>query len=547
MEIVSVWISRRQSWFKPTNEFMQNNISDKNYQNSCADSNEPATYTPLYISRFIRPGKRIFFIGIGGISMCGLAEFSHSRGVKVAGSDAISNNRTKYLKKIGIPVTTGHSRKNISDFNPDLVVYSGAVFADNPERAEAKDRNMPLVERAVFLGAINCLFDKVINVAGTNGKSSVVAMCALIMIESQLDPTVHLGAELLQFKTTIRVGSPDLLLSEACEFRKGFLNYRSQIAAVVNIVHDHIDCYPTLQDMISAFADFVTLQPEGCILLLPTFDTNILPMLKLVQQRRKGGLSTLELIWFGHQEQKVPAALAELEASEESELKSPAAGSEPNYSWCDDDFSTGFPAFTIRKNGEYYRRVQLKVPGVFNIENAMAAVALADLNGAAPEAAEKALADFIGAEGRFTYTGMYNGAKVFADYAHHPSAVRVTIEAARHIPANKLWVCYQPLTHSRVRGFFDDFVDALKDEKPIMMSEIYDDRERDTSISSKDICDAINALGGEALYFPTNEDLEAHLRTIVKPGDVLLIMGVDLRNTANILTGRTDHMKKVED
>ena len=298
--------------------------------------------------------------------------------------------------------------------------------------------------------------------------------------------------------------------------------------------------------MISAFADFVVLQPAGCILVLPTFDPNIIHMLEGVQKKRNGGLSTLELIWFGHQEQLIPAGLADLAARKTAPLKSLAAGSEPDYSWHDADFSTGFPSFSIRKHGQPYRRVQLQVPGVFNIENAMAAVALADLNGATPAAAEQALAEFGGAEGRFTYTGMFNGARVYADYAHHPSAVRVTIEAARHIPAKKLWVCYQPLTHSRVRGFFDDFVSALKDEKPIMMSEIYDDRERDTSISSKDICDAINDLGGEALYFPTNEALEAHLRTIIEPGDVLLIMGVDLRNTADILTGRTDHMKKVE-
>lgn len=526
---------------------MQDNVpKNKLNRKLCVNFDPAQENQPPFISQFIQPGKKIFFIGIGGISMCGLAEFSLSRGVNVAGSDAITNNRTKYLRRLGIPIVTGHSAENISDFEPDLVVYSRAVFDDNPERAEAKNRGIPCVERAVFLGAINCLFERVTNVAGTNGKSSVVAMCALIMIASELDPTVHLGAELLQFQTTIHVGRPDLLLSEACEFRRGFLNYRSDIAAVVNIVHDHIDCYPTPEDMISAFADFVVLQPAGCILVLPTFDPNIIPMLEGVQKKRNGGLSTLELIWFGHQEQLIPAGLADLAARETAPLKSLAAGSEPDYSWHDADFSTGFPSFSIRKHGQPYRRVQLQVPGVFNIENAMAAVALADLNGATPAAAEQALAEFGGAEGRFTYTGMFNGARVYADYAHHPSAVRVTIEAARHIPAKKLWVCYQPLTHSRVRGFFDDFVSALKDEKPIMMSEIYDDRERDTSISSKDICDAINDLGGEALYFPTNEALEAHLRTIIEPGDVLLIMGVDLRNTADILTGRTDHMKKVE-
>ena len=142
--------------------------------------------------------------------------------------------------------------------------------------------------------------------------------------------------------------------------------------------------------------------------------------------------------------------------------------------------------------------------------------------------------------------GQYNGAHVIIDYAHHPSAVRVTVEAARHLPAKRLWICFQPLTHSRVRGFFDDFVDSMLDIRPIMMSEIYDDREKDRSISSKDLCDRINELGGEAEFYPTNEALEAHLRRIVEPGDVLLIMGVDLRNVGDRLTGRIDHMKKFQ-
>ena len=492
------------------------------------------------VSKCIHPGKRIYFVGIGGISMCGLAELSHSRGVSIAGSDAQSNLRVAYLKKIGIQVFSGHDRNNIISFKPDLVVYTGAVFADNPELAEARARGIPCVERAVFLGAINSLFKTVVNVAGTNGKSSVSAMCALIMIESGLDPTVHLGAELLEFKTTIRMGSSDLFLSEACEFRRGFLNYRSSTAAILNIVHDHIDSYPTLQDMISAYADFVVLQPENCRLVLPTFDDNILTMLKLAETRRQGGLTDLRLIWFGRKGQLIPEGLADLKSLSHCSLP----GSEPDYSWDEVDFSSGFPAFSIYKNGKFYCRARLQVPGEFNIQNALAAVVLSDLHGSNPQAAEKALAEFSGAEGRFTYTGKYNGAKVYADYAHHPSAVRVTVEAARKIPAKKLWICFQPLTHSRVRGFFNDFVDALKDVRPIMMSEIYDDRERDKSISSKDICDRINELGGEALYFPTNEDLEAHLRTILEPGDVLLIMGVDLRNTADKLTGRKDHMKK---
>ena len=206
----------------------------------------------------------------------------------------------------------------------------------------------------------------------------------------------------------------------------------------------------------------------------------------------------------------------------------------------------GNPSFNVRCLNEDWSELALKIPGEFNVQNALAAIAVSQLAGADRDSVASALLQFQGAEGRFTRTGFFNGAQVIIDYAHHPSAIEVTIDAAKHIPAKKLWICFQPLTHSRVRGFFDEFAEVLRYEDLIMMSEIYDDRERDSSISSKDIVDRINDLGGNAEYYPTNEALEAHLRTILEPGDLLLIMGVDLRDVGDNLTGRHDHMKEVK-
>jgi UDP-N-acetylmuramate--alanine ligase len=483
------------------------------------------------IARNIAPGKRIFFVGIGGISMCGLAELSLHEGVQCAGADPHPNQRTAYLKSLGVPIAHRHEAASIDRFDPDLVVYSKAVFDDNPERLRAAELGIPCVERAVFLGAFNRLFRRVINVIGTNGKSTCTAMCALMLIEAGIDPTVHLGAELLEFKTTVRLSEShrrDLLLSEACEFKRGFYHYEGTLTVLLNLVHDHIDCYPTHDDLLDAFARFIALQPTGSTIALPAYDPDVPRVLQRLEDVRPGHFETLYPIWFGAATDRTPA------------------GRRPDYYY--DDFhynDRGEPCCEVVRDGVHLTDVRLAIPGEFNVQNAMGAIVAADLAGADADAMTTALADFHGAEGRFTHTGQYNGAEVIIDYAHHPSAVRVTVEAARHLPAKRLWICFQPLTHSRVRGFFDDFVDALKDIRPLMMSEIYDDRERDTTISSKDICDRINALGGDARYFPTNADLEAHLRTILEPGDVLLIMGVDLRNVGDNLTGRHDHMQRV--
>ncbi len=485
-----------------------------------------------FIAEQIAPGKTIFFVGIGGISMCGLAELAQHEGVRCFGSDPNANARTKYLESLGIPVVHRHEAESIDRVKPDLVVYSKAVFDDNPERLRAAELGIPCVERSIFLGAINRLFDRVINISGTNGKSTCTAMCALIMMESGIDPTVHLGAELIEFKTTVRLSESkprELLLSEACEFKRGFYNYSGTATVLLNLVHDHIDCYKTHDDLLEAFARFIAIQPVGSKLILPTYDAHVPAMLQLVDEIHPGHLDELDLIWFG----------------EEKETN--GCGQKPDYYYANLHYNDrGEPCCDIYKRGERYTDISLTVPGEFNIQNALAAIVAADIAGGTPEAAKKALKSFRGAEGRFTRTGTYNGAEVIIDYAHHPSAVRVTVEAARHLPAKRLWICFQPLTHSRVRGFFDDFVDSMLDVRPIMMSEIYDDREKDTTISSKDICDRINELGGMAEFYPTNEALEEHLRAIVEPGDVLLIMGVDLRNVGDRLTGRTDHMKPVD-
>lgn len=478
-------------------------------------------------ANLIKPGARIFFIGIGGISMCGLAELAKASGAVCAGSDAKPNQRCAYLGSIGIPVANGHDAKNIDEFKPDLVVMTRAIFADNPERLRAQALSLPLVERAVFLGAIGQAFPQVVNIAGTNGKSTATAMAALILMESGVDPTVHLGAELIEFKTTVHIGGDQHFVSEACEFGRGFYYYHSDIAIILNIVHDHIDCYETLDDMIDAFVEFSANVKPGGTLCLPAGDPSISDMWQRFSERYPALKKDLTIFTYGKE-------------------GTTFEGKAPDLVYRDLHYEDGLPRFNVTLYGEPYADFTLNVPGEFNVENAMGALAISIKSGGTPEAAQKVFSTFRGAEGRFTYTGKYNGCRIFADYAHHPSAVKVTVAAARNIPAETLHVCFQPLTHSRVRGFFQEFVDSLKDVRPVYISEIYDDRERDASISSKDLVDEINRQGGDAYYFKTNAELREHVRPLLKPGDVFLVMGVDLRQIADDLTERKTHLEAVE-
>lgn len=475
----------------------------------------------------LKPGAKIFFIGIGGISMCGLAELAQAKGAICAGSDAKPNKRCDYLESIGIAVEAGHSASHIDQFEPDLVVMTRAIFSDNPERLRAQELGLPLVERAVFLGALGQAFPQVINIAGTNGKSTATAMAALILMESGVDPTVHLGAELIEFKTTVHIGGKETFLSEACEFGRGFYYYDSDIALILNIVHDHIDCYKTLDEMIDAFVEFSANMKPGGTICLPSGQASIEDMWRLFAKRYPALCKDLNVFTYGR------ADTTFLDKA-------------PDLAYSELHYEDGLPRFKVSLLTEPYADFVLNVPGEFNVENAMGALAIAIKSGGTAEAAQKVFASFRGAEGRFTYTGKYNDCRVYADYAHHPSAVKVTVDAARNIPANTLHICFQPLTHSRVKGFFQEFVDALIDVRPIYISEIYDDRERDASISSLDLVEAINQQGGEARYFETNEALRDHVKPLLKPGDVFLVMGVDLRQIADQLTDRKTHMEAVQ-
>lgn len=482
---------------------------------------------PDRVNLHLRGVSRIFFVGIGGISMSGLAELSLSFGRQVAGSDRHLTARTDYLVRLGIPVYQGHSADWIDCFNPDLVVYTAAVHDDNPELIRSRLLGIQTIDRAMFLGWLNREYSQVINIAGTHGKTTTTAMCSLLLMAAGVNPTVHLGAELIQFRSTVRVGEAGgIMVSEACEYMNSFHKFYSTTAAVLNIDYDHVDCFSDLDAVVDTFAKFAAKLPDDGVLVIPAFDSQVIRMVdKLALIRQAQGKPMPRMVSFG----------AETDSMN---------GKQPDFYFRDLVYERGFPAFNVWHEQSPYCRLKLKVPGRHNVDNALAAIACAHGSGGTPAAAAAALNSFQGAEGRFTYAGDYRGAEVIADYAHHPSAARATLAAAANMPHPHTWVVFQPLTYSRTKVLLDDFARVLVNCEHVILAEIFSDREVNRGdISSKILADRINQLGGHAEFEPTFAAIKARLDQMVSPGDLILILGPeDIRGFADQLTGRTNHL-----
>ena len=467
---------------------------------------EPKTFT----LNDIKKGSRIYFIGIGGIPMNGLARLAKHAGFVVGGSDNHPSERTAILEEQGIKIYYPQIEANIDDFKPDYLVKTAAILPHNEEVKRATELGLQIFDRAEFLGAFTRTYKNVINVSGTHGKTTTTSMISMMMIDQDLDPTVHLGADLDIFNGTVRAGSHDLLVSEACEFNRSFLNFSSTTAVITNIDHDHVDCYPTIEDVIDVFARFIRLVDDDGYVVVSGHDINIARSLAEAKE------------YFDKVGRKFPQVVTCATDSEICET----TGKKADFIAENIRFNDGLPEFDIVVNGEERVTVSLRIPGSHNIANALNAAAAAYLNGASLDAIRRALDEFGGADGRYTVKGKYKGCDVVVDYAHHPTAARATIEAASNMPHNDILVVFQPLTFNRTKLLFEDYVTSLLPCKKVLFSEIFSDRESDTlGMSSKMISDEINKRGGDAEFYENREDLKKRIDELIKPGDIILILG----------------------
>ncbi|MDE6875147.1 MAG: UDP-N-acetylmuramate--L-alanine ligase [Lachnospiraceae bacterium] len=448
----------------------------------------------------------VYFIGIGGCSMSGLAELLLSRGFSVSGSDKNHSTVCDRLEDMGISVFYGQRAENIT---PDLkfVVYTAAIHKDNPELTAAEKLGIPCINRADFLGQLMRQYKDAIGVAGTHGKTTVSSMLSMIFLEAGLDPTISLGAVLDPIASSARAGHSDHFIVESCEYTNSFLHFYPRHEIILNIEAEHLDFFKDLEDIRHSFRLFMEKLSAGGHLVI---QGDIAGLDELTN-----GLSA-DITTYG------------LEGS----------GKTYDYYAANITYDTNDCGSYDLMHGEtLIARISLQVIGAHNISNSVAAAAMANLLGVPVPAIVSALHNFIGAKRRFEKKGLKNGVTIVDDYAHHPSEIRATLTAAKHYPHKTLWCVFQPHTFSRTKIFFDDFVDVLSLADKVVLADIYASREQDPGdISSRDLAEKLQNAGKEVYYLPSFDEIEKFLLSNCTEGDLLITMGAgDIANVGEAI------------
>ena len=441
---------------------------------------------PNPIRDYLVPGKRVHLVGIGGVSMCPLAEVLRGMGLTVQGSDMTDSDTVKHLRSLGISVAIGHNAENLGDC--DFVVRTAAVHDSNPEISGAVARGIPVYERAQAWGAIMQHYPNALCVSGTHGKTTTTSMCTHIFMAAQADPTVMIGGTLPLLHSGYRVGHGDTIILESCEYCNSFLCFYPTVAVILNVEADHLDFFKDLNDIEHSFHKFAELVPNAGHVVVNVDNQGAVDSVDGVDR---------PIFTFG--------------------LDHPADCTAANLTDVD-----GAPSFDVMVHGEKYAHVNLHVYGHHHVRNALAAASAAYVLDIPGKAVEEGLAAFTGAGRRFEHKGTYNGAEVYDDYAHHPDELHALLTTAKELGYKRLVVAFQPHTYTRTAKLFDRFVEELKLADVAILAEIYAAREQNTlGISSSDLC---RRLPG-SVYCSTLDKVTDQLRKIAQPGDLILTVG----------------------
>ncbi|NLD47144.1 MAG: UDP-N-acetylmuramate--L-alanine ligase [Clostridiaceae bacterium] len=436
--------------------------------------------------------KDVHFIGIGGISMSGLAEIMLNLGYNISGSDIKESGITSKLRRKGINIYIGHSEENIS--NPNLVVYTAAVRENNPELLEARRCGIRTIERATLLGEIMKKYPFSIAISGTHGKTTTTSMISLIMLQAGLDPTIHIGGELDAIGGNTRIGSNNYFITEACEYVESFLKFKPYLAVVLNIEADHLDYFRDINHIKEAFAKFVALVPDNGCLVACADDKNVETIIETAKCRVVTyGIECKRAMWTAE-----------------------------NIVFDD----SGFASFDVLNCGKKVSEIKLNVPGIHNVSNSLAAIAACVTLGCDMKDIELGLKSFTGTHRRFEVKGASDGIKIVDDYAHHPSEIIATLKAARNGTYRKVWCVFQPHTYTRTKLLLKEFSEAFSEADSIIISDIYSAREIDTGeIHSSTLTDRIKEKGKDAVYISDFDAIVEYLRENASSGDLILTMG----------------------
>jgi UDP-N-acetylmuramate--alanine ligase len=434
----------------------------------------------------------VHFIGIGGISMSGLAEILLKEGFTISGSDNKESALTDHLESLGATIYYGQKASNIVP-GIDVVVYTAAIHEDNEEYQEVVAQGIPMLSRAALLGQLMKNYDVPIAISGTHGKTTTTSMLSHILLAGELDPTISVGGILKAIGGNIKVGNSELFVTEACEYTNSFLEFFPKISVILNIDEDHLDFFKDLEDIRHSFRRFAELLPKDGVLVI------------------NGEIDRLDEITDG-----LACQVVRFGGDSSKDYSATNIAHNPQ----------GEVSFDLVRGGEFVDRIALSVNGDHNVSNALAAIAVADHLDIPVSVIKKGLKEFHGTDRRFEHKGELNGVTIIDDYAHHPTEIAATLTAAAHYPHKALWCIFQPHTYTRTKAFFDEFVEALAEAEHVIMADIYAARETDTlGVSSKDIADALKEKGCDAYYFGSFQEIEDFCKEVCKSGDLLITMG----------------------
>lgn len=445
------------------------------------------------MTTIFKDSDHIYFIGIGGISMSGLAEILASRGFKVSGTDIRETPVTNHLQSVGIHINIGHNAENITD-DITHVVFTAAIHDGNPELEVAKAKNLHIMDRAQLLGEIMGEHSNSVAVSGTHGKTTTTSMVSEILLAAEKDPTITVGGILPTIGSNLKIGKSPYFVAEACEYYNSFLRLNPLVGVILNVESDHLDFFGSLENIYRSFHDFAKRIPENGVLVINKD-------IEYLSKISEGLLCNVETF---------------------SLTEDDATWTVKNIIHHDDGKNT----FDVYYNNKIKATIDLNVPGDHNISNALAAIASASFLGISPEDWAKGLGHFNGTNRRFQRKGEKDGILVIDDYAHHPTEIRATLAAAKKVKHNTTWCVFQPHTYSRTKFLFEEFGDAFYDADEIIIADIYAARESDDgTVSAAQLAQRIEKTGKSAHYVGNFDEILSYLQDHCHQGDLLLTVG----------------------
>ncbi len=462
-------------------------------------------FGPQIIEKLLSEKKNIFFVGIGGVSMCSLASIAKLRGHTVSGYDRTRSSVTDKLTDEGIEVYYTEDASHIDGV--DAVVYTVAISEENPEYSEAMRRGIPCISRADFLGYIMSGYPHRIGVSGVHGKSTTTAMLEKVFHYAGADPTVSCGAVMNNAASTHRVGGDEVFIFEACEYMDSFLDFFPTVAVVLNIELDHVDYFASLEQMSDSFTEFMKkTAPDGYAVINCADENTVLAAKK-----------------FGGSVVTFAVGVKDADFSAENV-----------------EYDRGCGSFDVVSRGEIICHVKLGVPGAHAVCDAMAALTVAVKYGIAPNVAAEALGEFTGLGRRMERCGVTeNGAVVYSDYAHHPTEIATTLKTVSQLGYSRVHCVFQSHTYSRTHELFGGFVSALLegDIDEIVIADIYPARETNIyGVSEDRMADEIIKGGRRARHIDSFRGIADYISSVAEAGEMVLIMGAgDVNNIVGMI------------